>query len=135
VASLQGNHSTKYSAGYESISRRQKFKIHKHFYTRPGLLWIASFYVLQITALPYVLQSLKLCFYLPYFRPNYQLPVWYREFLVHVFHYSTIISTKKTMPLYSYTYCFCLENYVLAVVAFCLSFLAFISVSNNFDKS
>ena len=40
-----------------------------------------------------------------YFRPNYQHPFWY-EYLVHVFHYSTNISTKK-LSLYihiSYTY-------------------------------
>jgi hypothetical protein len=30
-----------------------------------------------------------------YFRPHYQHPFWYSESLVHVFHYSTIISTKK----------------------------------------
>ena len=32
--------------------------------------------------------------HLGYFRPNYQQPLWYSEFLVHAFHYSTIISTK-----------------------------------------
>ena len=30
-----------------------------------------------------------------YFRSNYKDPFWYSESLVHVFHYSTIISTKK----------------------------------------
>ena len=35
-----------------------------------------------------------------YFRPNYQQPFWYSESLVHVFHYSTIISTKNMKPLY-----------------------------------
>ena len=29
-----------------------------------------------------------------------QHPFWYSEFLVHVFHYSIIISTKNTKPLY-----------------------------------
>ena len=29
------------------------------------------------------------------FQPNYQHPFWYSESLVRVFHYSTIISTKK----------------------------------------
>ena len=33
-----------------------------------------------------------------YFPPNYQYPFWYSEFLVHVFHYSTIISTNKLYP-------------------------------------
>ena len=33
--------------------------------------------------------------HLGYFRPNYQPPFWYCESLVHVFHYSTIISTNK----------------------------------------
>ena len=33
--------------------------------------------------------------HLGYFRPDYQHPFWYCEFLVHVFHYSTIISTKN----------------------------------------
>ena len=33
------------------------------------------------------------------FRLNYQHPFWYCESLVHVFHYSTIVSTK-TKPLY-----------------------------------
>ena len=37
--------------------------------------------------------------HLGYFRPDYQLPFWNCEFLVHVFHYSIIIS-KKTKPLY-----------------------------------
>ena len=34
--------------------------------------------------------------HLEYFRPNYQHSFWYSESLVHVFHYSTFISTKKT---------------------------------------
>ena len=33
--------------------------------------------------------------HLGYFGPNYQHPFWYSESLVHVFHYSTIISTKN----------------------------------------
>ena len=33
--------------------------------------------------------------HLGYFQPDYQHPFWYGEFLVHVFHYSTIISTKN----------------------------------------
>jgi hypothetical protein len=32
---------------------------------------------------------------LGHFRPNYQHSFWYSESLVHVFHNSTIISTKK----------------------------------------
>ena len=30
-----------------------------------------------------------------YFRPNYQHPFWYSKSLVHVYHYSTIISKKN----------------------------------------
>ena len=30
-----------------------------------------------------------------YFWPNYEHPFWFSESLLHVFHYSTIISTKK----------------------------------------
>jgi hypothetical protein len=33
-----------------------------------------------------------------YFQPKYQHPFWYSESLVHVFHYSTIISTKTRYP-------------------------------------
>ena len=33
--------------------------------------------------------------HLMYFRPNYHHPFWYSECIVHVFHCSTIISTKK----------------------------------------
>ena len=33
--------------------------------------------------------------HLGYFRPDYQHPFWYCEFLVHIFQYSTIISTKN----------------------------------------
>ena len=33
--------------------------------------------------------------HLGYFQSNYQHPFWYSESLVHVFHYSTIISKKK----------------------------------------
>ena len=33
--------------------------------------------------------------HLGYFRLNYQYPFWYSESLIHVFHYSTIISIKK----------------------------------------
>jgi hypothetical protein len=29
-----------------------------------------------------------------YFQPNYQHPFWYSESIVHVFHYTNIISTK-----------------------------------------
>ena len=29
-----------------------------------------------------------------------------------------LLFLHKTKPLYSYTYCFCLENYVLVIVAF-----------------
>ena len=47
----------------------------------------------QKSPLPDVSEIIKLN--APYFRPNYQHPFWYSEFLVHVFHYSTIISTKK----------------------------------------
>ena len=36
--------------------------------------------------------------HLGYFWPNYEHPFWYSESLVHVFHYSTIISTKKLSP-------------------------------------
>ena len=38
--------------------------------------------------------------HLGYFWPDYQHPFCYCKFLVHVYHYSTIISTKKTKPLY-----------------------------------
>ena len=38
--------------------------------------------------------------HLGYFRPSYQYLFWYSESLVYVFHYSTIISTQKTKPLY-----------------------------------
>ena len=33
--------------------------------------------------------------HLGYFRPDSQQPFWYCEFLVHICHYSTIISTKN----------------------------------------
>ena len=33
--------------------------------------------------------------HLGYFRPYYQHPFWYSESIAHVFHYSTIISTKN----------------------------------------
>ena len=33
--------------------------------------------------------------HLGYFRPDYQHPLWYCEFLVHVFNYLTIISSKN----------------------------------------
>ena len=33
--------------------------------------------------------------HLGYFWPNFQHPFWYHEFFVHVFRYSTIISTKS----------------------------------------
>jgi hypothetical protein len=33
--------------------------------------------------------------HLGYFQSNYQHPFWYFESLVHIFHYSAIISTKK----------------------------------------
>ena len=39
--------------------------------------------------------GMKFMRHLGYFRPDYQHPFWYCEFLVHVFHYSIIISTKK----------------------------------------
>ena len=37
-----------------------------------------------------------------YFGLDYQNPFWYCEFLDNVFHYSTIIFTKKPKPLYLY---------------------------------
>ena len=40
-------------------------------------------------------QNVQILGHLWYFRPIYQHPFWYSEFLVHIFHYWTIIFTKK----------------------------------------